>query len=67
MNWYPEKDLSVELLVKAARRAAVDSSAAHPEDLMIAMTAALEVAAGVIMDAFTATSSVDKPPGSVVE
>lgn len=52
MPWYPDKVVSIELLLKAARRAAEESSSEHPEDLMIAMVNALETSVGVIMDSY---------------
>lgn len=59
MTWYPDKNVSIELLLKAARRAAESSSAEHPEDLMIAMISALETSAYVIMDSYTQFAKTD--------
>lgn len=45
---YPQKALTVDVLLKAAKAAAEESSAVHPDDVAIAMSVAIENAASVL-------------------
>jgi hypothetical protein len=45
---YPNKLITVGTLLDAARKAAMESSAEHPEDIVAAMVGALDGAASAI-------------------
>lgn len=53
-NWLPPRGNSIKILLSAAEKAANECSSNHPEDLSLAMLAAIEVAHGVIMQSFEA-------------
>ena len=45
---YPDKRLTVETLLDAARKAAMSSSAEHPDDIAAEMVGALDGAASAV-------------------
>lgn len=48
MSDYPKKDITITALLAAARNAAMDSSAIHPEDIAAAMVVAIDGAAATV-------------------
>ena len=49
---YPAKGDTIDLLLDAARKAAEDTEATHPEDIACAMLNAIEYSWPVILDSF---------------
>lgn len=45
---FPNKTVTIDVLLTVAAEAAAESSSQHPEDIMIAMVNALEIAAKTI-------------------
>jgi len=52
MKKYPKSEDTIELLIAAAKKAAMDNGGDHPEDIAMAMMSAIEFSWPVVLKAY---------------
>lgn len=63
---YPNKNITIDALVAAARHAAMESNAEHPQDIAIAMSEAID-SSWVVIEHLNKCGLLDNPDPNVVE